>query len=230
MSPTMSSLPTSQRPSSTGDAARQIECREVGVQKGRHRRDAAVRRWSVRPVRRGCRRSPSRPTGTSRKRPGRSRWSAGNASGSSSGPSSRKVLISSLPRNHCGSGGIENCASSASRATIASTSPFCQAIIHRATISSTALSPSSRKTLCWDGAAEWMALRARCRALFTEAVGGLELRRDFSGRVAEDFAQDQHGPLRRGQMLHSSDKGQLDALPGQIVGLRSWARDMAQAN
>jgi hypothetical protein len=48
-----------------------------------------------------------------------------------SGPPSRKARISSRPRYRSGSGGIEYRASSASMATIASTSPACQASLQR---------------------------------------------------------------------------------------------------
>jgi len=46
----------------------------------------------------------------------------------------------------------------------------CQASIQRVRMSLTAASPRSRSTVCWVGAVEAIAWRARCSALLTAAV------------------------------------------------------------
>ena len=55
-------------------------------------------------------------------------------------------------------------------ATIVLTSPACQASIQRVRMSFDGRVPRSRSTVCWVGAVEVIAWRARCSALLTAAV------------------------------------------------------------
>src|SRR5258705_3036838 len=104
-------------------------------------------------------------------------------------------------------------------ATIVLTSPACQASAQRAAMSLTAASPRSRSTVCWVGAAEPIALRARCSALLTAAV-------DVSSCSATSAAEKPSTSRRISaarwvarQVLQRRDVREFDGLAGKVVRL-----------
>ena len=61
------------------------------------------------------------------------------------------------------------------------------------------------------------AVRARCSALLTAAEVRSSISATSGGGEVEDVAQDQHGALRAGQVLHRGDEGELDGCAGSAV-------------
>ena len=79
---------------------------------------------------------------------------------------------------------------------------------------------AQRGLLALGGSRSATALRARWRALFTEA--SLVSRASAASRAEkpEHLAQDERRPLVRRQVLEGGDEGELDALADLVAGLR----------
>ena len=129
---------------------------------------------------------------------------------------------SPAPWYHPMNGGISQTASFVKISTIAATSLASNAATNRS--SSSRLSDSSGSaTSSTDTVASCNWARARCSALFTDAVVMSSISADLGGRPLQHVAQDQHGPLPRRQELHRGDHGEPDALPaghhrGRVAG------------
>ena len=109
------------------------------------------------------------------------------------------------------SGGIDQAASSASIATTASMSPLPGVHVVVDELAEPLVAERAQRRLLALVGHRSSTLRARCRALLTDAPWCRATRRPPRGE-AQHLAQDQHRALVGGQVLERGDERQLDAL------------------